>query len=154
MKNFLLGTVCLSAVLLAGCGSGDKSNSGNGLKAKADSLYQDVIHGHDEGMVGWMKIEDKKKAVQHLLDSIGTLPQKVSEGVATIKEKASGVMQDLQSAYNDMDTWMRDMNLDSAVNNLEQRIKYLAEEKLKAATIKEAINNSLKKADSLLSNFR
>ena len=45
---------------------------------------------------------------------------------------------------------MRDMNLDSATDNLEQRIKYLTEEKLKAATIKAAINNSIQKADSLL----
>lgn len=128
------------------CNNADKK-SGGGLKAKADSLYQEVLHGHDEGMVGWMKIEDKKKSIQHLLDSVNTLAGKAS---TDFKERLSGAMNDLQTAYNDMDSWMRDMNLDSATDNLEQRIKYLTEEKLKAATIKAAINNSIQKADSLL----
>ncbi len=102
-------------------------------------------------MVGWMKIEDKKKAIQHLQDSVNTLAGKAS---ADLKERLSGAMNDLQTAYNDMDSWMRDMNLDSATDNLEQRIKYLTAEKLKAVNVKDAIDKSLKKADSLLSSLK
>jgi transcriptional regulator NrdR family protein len=40
--------------------------------------------------------------------------------------------------------------MDSAVSNIEQRIKYLTEEKLRVSKVKEAILNSLQKADSLL----
>ena len=145
MKNFFLLMGAVSFFI--SCNNADKKSVGGGLKAKADSLYQEVLHGHDEGMVGWMKIEDKKKAIQHLQDSVNTLAGKAS---TDFKERLSGAMNDLQTAYNDMDSWMRDMNLDSATDNLEQRIKYLTEEKLKAATIKAAINNSIQKADSLL----
>lgn len=42
------------------------------------------------------------------------------------------------------------VNMDSALNNAEQRIKYLTDEKLKVGKVKEAILGSLQKADSLL----
>ncbi|MBK5273326.1 MAG: viral A-type inclusion protein, partial [Bacteroidia bacterium] len=46
--------------------------------------------------------------------------------------------------------WMDEFNMDSAINNLDERIKYLADEKLKVTTVKESILNSLQKADSLI----
>ena len=45
---------------------------------------------------------------------------------------------------------MEEFNMDSAVNNMEQRIKYLTEEKWKVANVKTAILTSLQKADSIL----
>jgi hypothetical protein len=140
----------LTALFIIACNNKSKKTAPDSLTAQADSLYQEVIDGHNEGMAGWMKIDDMKKGIQHLLDSVNTLPEKAKAGAAQLKDKLSGVMGSLQSAYNDMDKWMTDMNLDSAKDNLEQRIKYLAEEKLKASKIKEAISGSLQKADSLL----
>jgi hypothetical protein len=49
-----------------------------------------------------------------------------------------------------MDKWMDEFNMDSAANNLDQRLRYLAEEKLKVSTIKEGMLWTLHKADSLL----
>jgi len=49
-----------------------------------------------------------------------------------------------------MENWMDEFNMDSAVNNVEQRIKYLSEEKLKVSNVKENILTSLQKADSLI----
>jgi len=40
--------------------------------------------------------------------------------------------------------------MDSAKDNIEQRVKYLAEEKLKVTKVKEAVLGGLAKADSLL----
>jgi hypothetical protein len=49
-----------------------------------------------------------------------------------------------------MNKWMDEFNMDSAVNNMEQRIKYLTDEKMKVGKVKESILGSLHKADSLL----
>ena len=45
---------------------------------------------------------------------------------------------------------MSEFNMDSAVNNMQERIKYLADEKWKVGKVKEAILGSLAKADSVL----
>jgi len=49
-----------------------------------------------------------------------------------------------------MDKWMTEYDMDSAINNMEQRIKYLTDEKMKVGKMKEAILGGLQKADSLL----
>jgi hypothetical protein len=49
-----------------------------------------------------------------------------------------------------MDTWMREFDMDSALDNLENRIKYLTEEKLKVGKVKKSIIESLQRADSVL----
>jgi hypothetical protein len=45
---------------------------------------------------------------------------------------------------------MDEFNVDSAIDNAKERVKYLEDEKLKVTKVKEAILNSLQKADSLL----
>ena len=49
-----------------------------------------------------------------------------------------------------MDRWMKEMNWDSASNNIEKRINYLTEENQKVTKVKESILNSLQNADSVL----
>lgn len=151
MKKIILSLFSLTIVALS-IGCNDKSNNSGKkeLTATADSLYKVVLKGHDEGMVGWMKIEDVKTKVQHLLDSINKLPQQAQAGAATLKENLSNSATELQTAYSSMEKWMEEMNLDSASNNVELRIKYLTDEAAKVSVMKEAINNSLKKAESLL----
>ena len=45
---------------------------------------------------------------------------------------------------------MSEFNMDSSLNNTEQRIKYLESEKIKISNVKDAMISSLQKADSLL----
>jgi hypothetical protein len=120
------------------------------MASQADSLYKEVIDGHNVGMEGWMNIENRKKGIQHLLDSISTLPEKAKTEASQLKDKLSAAAGDLQVAYDEMDKWMPTLNLDSAKDNLEQRIKYFTGEKLKISKINDAISRSLQKADSLL----
>ena len=87
---------------------------------------------------------------QRLLDSIAKLPAKAREAMIPLKTKLDGLLEDLRSAKSGMDKWMDEYNMDSAVNNIEQRIKYLTTEKIKVSKIKESILNSLQKADSVL----
>jgi hypothetical protein len=45
---------------------------------------------------------------------------------------------------------MDEFNVDSAIDNAKERVRYLEDEKLKVNKVKDAILNSLQKADSLL----
>ncbi len=151
MKKIALAIIPALIIIFTACSDGKKKETAStDPKVVADSLYQDVITEHDKGMVGWMKIKGRKDRIRQLLDSINTLPAKAQSSLESLKAKLNDAGNALSTAYDEMDVWMTDMNLDSAVNNLELRIKYLTEEKLKGGKITETINNSLQKADSLL----
>jgi hypothetical protein len=149
MKRIVFSSVAILFIFFVACKSGDKKN-GNNLKVTADSLYQEVIDMHNEGMVGWDKVEKKQAVIKGLLDSIAALPAKAKKAAAPLRAKLDEVMNDLSVAYDDMHKWMPTLNLDSAKNDLEKRIKYFTEEKLNAKKINDAIFNSIAKADSVL----
>ena len=154
MKRIFLASLATAVFFFTACKNFDKKDdgklSGETLQALADSLYQQVIDIHNEGMAGWMKIEKKQEMIKQLLDSVDALPAKMKAGAGPFKEKLSEAASNLTTAYDDMDKWMPTLNLDSAKDDLEQRIKYFTGEKLKAESINQAIFNSLQKADSLL----
>lgn len=154
MKKILFPSACFFLLVVSGCNnSGEKKEEQkdkSSLSQQADSLYNDVIKGHDEAMGEWMHIEGKQKEINRLLDSIAKLPANAKAAADQLKSKLMEANTALQSAYDGMDKWMSQVNLDSAKDNLEQRIKYFTEEKLKVNTVKDAVNNSLQKADSLL----
>ena len=157
MKKFVLPFVVLVLTAMAACNNnGDKKNATESTGKKkvpqtaADSLMADVMDGHDEGMAKMGKLSTMQKEVQRVLDSIATLPAKAKQAAAPYAAKLSTLITELKSSQADMEIWMDEFNMDSAVNNTEQRIKYLAEEKLKISRVKESILGSLQKADSLL----
>ena len=88
--------------------------------------------------------------MKKVLDSIATLPAKAKQAAAPLKAKLDSVAADLSYAEMAMDKWMTEFNMDSAVNNIDQRIKYLTDEKSKVGKVKAAILSGLEKADSLL----
>ena len=103
-------------------------------------------------MVGMSKIgklHNTQKEVQRIIDSIGKLPA-AQQTVASYATSLKAVAKDLEYADFAMDKWMTEFEMDSAINNIEQRIKYLADEKMKVGKMKEALLTSLQKADSLL----
>jgi len=154
MKRILIFSLGLLFVFFAACKNADKKSDGKlsseTLNAKADSLYDELLKEHDEGMKGWMRIEDRQKQIKALLDSMASLPSKGQSSLDALKAKLNEATAELGDAYKQMDEWMTKMNLDSAVNNAELRIQYLTGENLKGVKITELINNSLQKADSLL----
>ena len=101
-------------------------------------------------MAKMRKLDAMQNEVQKLLDSIAKLPARAKTMLAPYKAKMEGVLEDLKSAKSGMEEWMDKFNMDSAINNMEQRIKYLRDEKFKISAIKENILHSLQKADSLI----
>ena len=131
-KNILSFIIVIIAIA---CNNADKKQEGSSdhttkaPKTQADSLMNDVMDGHD---------------------SIAKLPVKAKYAAAPLKAKLDSLVADLSYAEKAMNKWMDEFNMDSAVNNIDKRIQYLAEEKLKIGKVKIAILRSLQKADSLL----
>lgn len=152
MKKLLFILPALLFIFLIACNDTDKKpeETIDPMKAQADSLQKEVVDGHDIAMPKSMRIPALQKETRRLIDSIGKLPAKVQKEAAPYKAKLEYLLTDLDNAHSSMAKWMDEFNLDSAANNLEQRINYLTEEKLKVDKVKEAVLGSLAKADSLL----
>jgi tellurite resistance-related uncharacterized protein len=153
MRTLFFLLIC--SALSIGCNNDKKHDDHTGHTKKApqtqeDSLMADVMDGHNVGMGKYNKLQAMEKKVKASLDSIGKLPAKAQQELAPYKAKLDSAAADLSYAIFAMDKWMEEFDMDSARNNLEVRISYLLDEKMKVGKVKEAILNSLAKADSLL----
>ena len=151
MKRILL-VFAVAVYAISACNNPDKKEEEATLtpKERADSLEKEVREGHDIAMPKSMKIPNLQKETQRLIDSIDKLPAKAGEAAAPYRAKLESVYKELGDAYTSMENWMDNFDYDSAKNNVEQRIKYLTDEKLRVNNVKEAVLGSLQKADSLL----
>ena len=152
MKKFFLILSAFLTIVVIACNNADKTTneSADTQKAQADSLEKEVIEGHDVAMPKSMKIPKLQKEAQRLIDSINKLPAKAKDAASSYKANLESLVKELDEAHTAMEQWMNEFKYDSARDNLEQRIKYLAEEKLKVEKVKDAVLGSLQKADTLL----
>lgn len=149
MKKIILAFFVL--LTLTACNnSKTEDKKVNHLQALADSLEKQVMEGHNVAMPKSMKIPKLQKKAQLLIDSIAKLPEKARQASAPLKTKLEELVNELNYADNEMNKWMDEINFDSSLNNLDQRIKYFTNEKIKVDKVKEAVLNSIAKADSLL----
>lgn len=112
-----------------------------------DSLFEEVMHGHDTAMAKMGRLSRYRKDVDAKLDS---LEKKGSKASASLKSTLKELGADLKRAEDGMNQWMQDFDIDSAQENVERRIDYLKNEKIKVDDVKEKILETLKRADSLL----
>lgn len=153
MKKFFLPIFVV--LLVIACNSGDKKHEGHSGTGKvpktlSDSLLKDIDEGHVLGMSKIGKLHNTKKAVLHVIDSIGLLPPKAQQSFAPYVAQLNAVIKDLDYADFAMDKWMTEYTEDSAVADAGKHIKYLSDEKMKVDKMKEAILSGIQKADSLL----
>lgn len=118
-------------------------------KTRVDSLFDEVMAGHDEVMPKMGKVRGAQAQAKAMLDSIAKLPAKAQDAAVDLKKKLETLINDLNYADFSMDKWMTEFNMDSAVNNMQERIKYLEGEKGKVTKVKEAVLGGLARADSL-----
>ena len=118
------------------------------LKTKEDSLYHDVMQGHDIGMAKIGKLRKYLDQVLHSLDSLQKLPAKNID--AKYQQALVDLQEDLNYADYSMNTWMEEFKVDSGTGNPDLRVKYLQHEKEKVTLVKDRILNGLQRADSLL----
>jgi hypothetical protein len=118
------------------------------LKTKEDSLYHEVMQGHDIGMAKMGKLRKHLKQIQHELDSLTKLPSKKID--PRYRQALIDLQEDLNYADYSMYTWMDEFQADSAKDDESKRLAYLESEKVKVEKVKESILNSMQRADSLL----
>ena len=119
-------------------------------KTPADSLYGQVMEMHDLVMPKIGKVRGAQKRAQALLDSIGLMPARSVSTLTAYKKELETLVSELNYADFAMDQWIMEFNLDSGKNNVEVRLAYLRSEFDKVSKVKDAILNSLAKADTLL----
>jgi hypothetical protein len=125
------------------------NHSSKELKTPEDSLWADVMEGHDVGMAKYGKLGAMEKEMKRRIDSISKLPAAAQSTAASYKAQLDSCAKDLSYAQVAMDKWMEEFKMDSAKGNMELRIKYLTDEKMKVGKVKEAILTSLAKAEEL-----
>jgi hypothetical protein len=146
--------IAIAGFLWIGCNDAGKSDATRRKNAftppatKEDSLYHDVMEGHDTGMAKIGKLRKYLGQVQKALDSINKLPSAKQD--KQYQQALLDLQEDLNYADYSMNTWMEEFKIDSARNNAALRIRYLEEEKGKVTKVKENILGSLHRADSLL----
>jgi hypothetical protein len=155
MKNtnrLLFVILCICTVLTIGCkdktppeGTERKDGYTKNLKSRQDSVFQEVMDGHDVGMAKMGKISGYLKTIKVSLDSAKKQKSANKNTVAVLES----VSADLNQAEYSMNRWMDEFKLDSAENNEPVRIAYLESERDKVNKIRDRILNSLKRADSL-----
>jgi|GEM_PF-566003 len=150
MKSFFFP---LATVLLMACGNNAQqadADTGDGPKTKADSLLQEVIDGHDVAMPKMKKLERLMKESSSAIDSLGKLPAAAQKQNSELKASLEAVFNDLSNADKAMHEWMNGFKYDSLQNNEPERVKYLEDQKTKVNQMKEAVLNSISKAEGVL----
>jgi hypothetical protein len=140
----------LIATTFIACKNNDKKDNKENGKTEAEKLMEEVMDGHNVGMAKYGKLQTLQKEVHIALDSIAKLPADLQDKAEAYRKQLQSAATDLNKAITGMDKWMEEFNMDSALDDLGRRIKYLLDEKLKVNRVKEEILMSIAKADSLL----
>ena len=147
-KYHFIVLICISAL---SCTNNTQENRKDGFSTKTltkeDSLFQEVMEGHDIGMARMIKISKYLKQIQSKLDSINKLS--ASKPDKNYQQALIDLQEDLNYAEYGMNNWMDTFKHDSAKENKEKRIQYLEGEKEKINKVKELILGSLARADSM-----
>jgi hypothetical protein len=154
MKKVSLFLASGLIVFIISCNSQSTEKTSNKVeKTEVDSLLDEVIAGHDVAMPKMGALIRARETATKLIDSIGKLPVKAQEAAAPYKAKLNNVINDLKNADSLMDKWMSEFDMQLATNDsisMKERVDYLLSEKVKVNTMKEAVVNSIQKADSVL----
>ena len=157
MKKVFSLFLLSSVIIMSGCNNSNNNRSSDqdttqpkSKEAIADSLYDDVMDGHNVGMAKFVTLQKARAEANRLIDSLQKLPAQAKQAAAPYKARLDSLVADLQYAEDAMNKWMDNFNLDSAKNDIEKRIQYLADEKVRVNKVRDAILESLQSADTLI----
>lgn len=149
MKQLLVFSLAL--LLLFSCNNqgANSDNGGEEKKSETDILFDEVMQGHDAAMPKMNKLARLQRETKAAIDSLSKLPQAAKKNAAAYKAQLDSLLKDLDYADFAMNKWMQEFKHDSLKNNEKERINYLQSEKEKVNKMKDAVLNSLQKADSI-----
>ena len=154
MTRLMIALVSLSLFAIAcnnGAADGEATEQKSGSRApktKEDSLFHEVMEGHDAGMAKVGRLRKNIDETKHRLDSLDKVPAKKVN--AAYKQSLLDLQAALSKADTEMFDWMKGFKVDTLSDNKDLRIKYLEEEKAKVMVVKELIFSALSQADSVL----
>ena len=135
MKVIQTFVIAFFTISITACNSIENKHNNNlqtnEPKTKADSLMKEVDDDHITGMAKMGRLTRAEQTTRRLLDSIAKLPSKAQQAAAPLKIKLDSLQKELSYAEFAMNKWMNEFNMDSSVNNMQERINYLGSEKLK-----------------------
>lgn len=148
MKFFLI--IILTSLLFVACNNAENTDSAKHDQPQTheDSLFKDVMDGHDFAMARMNRIPALQKRVQQAADSINKLPEKLKKEATVYKAQLDSLSEKLKYADFSMNKWMEEFNYDSATKS-SNRNAYLESENKKITGVKEAMLSALHAADSL-----
>lgn len=147
IKAFICGTMILFAAACSDSSDERKDGFSETPKNPEDSLFQEVMDGHDEAMAKMGRIAGYRKQIDQKIDSLKKVKTSAKASVEKAYEKLS---TELKEAEDHMNIWMQEFSIDSAQDNIERRLQYLNSEKSKVNKVRDEIFSVLSKADSLL----
>jgi uncharacterized UPF0160 family protein len=144
-KGLIFGAALLFAVA---CGSNNNTETSEEVvSAPVDSLFQQVMDGHDAAMAKMGKLKSYRKQFDQKVDSLKKVK---SSAKKELSETYTDISKNLKAAEDRMNKWMEEFSIDSATDDVTRRLKYLSDEKLKVDSVRDEIVSVLSKADSLL----
>jgi flagellar capping protein FliD len=147
IKSFI---PALLVIFLISCG-GDSEDRKDGYSETSrnpeDSLFQEVMDGHDSAMAKMGKLSGYRKQLDKKIDSLKDVK---SSAKAKLEDKFTKLNAELKEAQDEMNTWMQEFSIDSAQDDMTRRLEYLKSEKFKVEKVKKKIFTAVEKADSVL----
>jgi hypothetical protein len=142
----------LSILLLLACNNSspdrEKGNLSNVPKTKSDSLYQDVMKGHERGMGRFGELHRYETLLSKIVDSLARLTGKSPESIA-FRSEIDSALSHLKNAENAMNQWMEEFDPNKEGKTENEKIDFYSAEKDKVNKVEELINNSLDQAKKL-----
>jgi hypothetical protein len=151
MKKIIILLPAIACTFFIACNNqGENKTDQPVVKSKADSLIESIDNDHMVTMGKEDKLDKMQKELQVMIDSIGKLPAKTKTKLAPVRAELDTMMNSLKTAKERMEKWMEEYNMDSAKDNIKERIAYLTSEQSKISSVKETILKGLNRADSLV----
>jgi hypothetical protein len=148
MKSIFRLSIAM-VVFFCSCG-GDNSHDGTSsmkatLKTPEDSLFHQVMEGHDAGMAKIGRLKKYSRQLETTIDSISKNPKADKSQLSSLRR----VKDSLDTANASMFIWMDGFKADTLSGMGAQRMQYLEMQKASVTIVRNRIDNSLRLYDSL-----
>jgi hypothetical protein len=146
MKFFVF--ICLTGLLIA-CNNNKKpeqENNASIVRTLSDSLYHEVMKGHDLAMKDIGPMIRYKALIKMQKDSLAALKPKNSGLLKTL----AAVSDSLDNANALMNTWMQEFDPEKAGKTEEEKVAFFTAEKEKVDTIKVRMVRSIELAKTIM----
>jgi len=128
----------------AGSTESEEAGTSNALGSPVDSLFHEVMDGHDAGMAKVGRLRKYSQQLAHQIDSI----TKSSNSSSNITE-LQRVKDSLDRAHAAMFEWMDGFKADTLTASTDRRMQYLQAQKTSVLLVRDRIMNSIRLYDSL-----